>query len=185
MTAVISASNPARSRARMVSCTENVAVLAPPHSTAMRLSVWYMRFCTLGHARVCTATPRPRVIYPTISSPGIGLQHLARFTKHARNDLPRRIFSEADRGVQILDLRQPVVRRELEHVCFRNFLQAAAKVPRFIFEQPLAHFPGFFPFLLVDPVANLTFRRRRLHEAEPVAAGVVALLRENLHHVAA
>ena len=62
MTAVISASNPARSRARTVSCTGKVAPLAPPHSTAMRRSVWYKRFCTLGQVRVCTATPRPRVM---------------------------------------------------------------------------------------------------------------------------
>src|SRR5439155_189267 len=52
ITAVMSASSPARSRARIVSCTGNVAPLAPPHSTAMRRSVWYNRFCTLGHARV-------------------------------------------------------------------------------------------------------------------------------------
>ena len=102
-----------------------------------------------------------------------------------REDLAGGIFPETDGGVEILNLGKAVIGNELEDVGFGNFLEAAAEVTRFVFEQALAHFRGFFAFLLVDPVADLAFRRRRLHKAEPVAAGVVALLRQNLDHIAA
>ena len=32
----------------------------------------------LGHLQICTVTPLPLVIYPIISSPGIGPQHFAK-----------------------------------------------------------------------------------------------------------
>src|ERR1035441_4833502 len=54
-----------------------------PHSTAMRRSGSYIRLVTFGHALECTATPFPRVTYPTISSPRIGLQHCARYTSRS------------------------------------------------------------------------------------------------------
>src|ERR1039457_1585439 len=43
----------------------------------------YIRLVTLGQALECTATPFPRVTYPTISSPRIGLQHCARYTSRS------------------------------------------------------------------------------------------------------
>ena len=49
-------------------------------------------------------------------------------------------------------------------------------MPRFVFEQTLAHFHGLFALLLVNPVADFAFRGRRFHEAQPVPAGMVALL---------
>src|SRR5258706_4443525 len=108
-----------------------------------------------------------------------------RLAEEACEHLARRILSKADGSVKILDFGKAVVRNQLEHVGFGNFLEAAAKVARFVFEETLAHFRGFFAFLLVDPVADFAFRRGRFYEAEPIAAGVVALLRENLNHVAA
>jgi len=106
---------------------------------------------------------------------GFGLGGFFRFPEQAREDLAGGIFSEADGGVEILNLGKAVIGNELEDVGFGNFLEAAAEVTRFVFEQALAHFRGFFAFLLVDPVADLTFRRGRPDKTEPVAAGVVAL----------
>src|SRR5713226_421769 len=116
---------------------------------------------------------------------GLGLRGFFRFTEKAGEDLAGGIFSEADGSVKIFNSRKAVIGNEFEDVGFGNFLEAAAEMTRFVFEQALAHFPGFFAFLLVDPVADLAFRRGGLNEAEPVAAGVVTLLGENLNHVAA
>src|SRR5262245_13624916 len=56
----------------------------------MRRSGSYNRFVTLGQTAECTDTPLPRVIYPTIDSPRIGLQHLARTTM--RSSTPRTLI---------------------------------------------------------------------------------------------
>src|SRR6202041_1082540 len=53
------------------------------HSTWIRRSDSYSKFCTFGQLRACTATPLPRVTYPTISSPRIGLQQRARYTSRS------------------------------------------------------------------------------------------------------
>src|SRR5258707_1080968 len=116
---------------------------------------------------------------------GLGVGRFFRFSEKAREDLAGGIFSEADGSVEILHFGKAVVGNELEDVGFGNFLEAAAEMTRFVFEQALAHFRGFFAFLLVDPVANLAFRRRGFYKAEPIAAGVVTFLRENLDDVAA
>src|SRR5258706_2316433 len=108
-----------------------------------------------------------------------------RLAEEAREHLARGIFSEADGSVKILSLGEAIIRNKFVDVGFGNFFQASAEVARFVFEETLAHFRGFFAFLLVDPVADFAFRRGRFYEAEPIAAGVVALLRENLNHVAA
>src|SRR5882762_462104 len=100
-----------------------------------------------------------------------------RFSEKAREDLAGGILSKADGGIKILNPRKAVVGNEFEDVGFRNFLEATAEMTRFVFEQALAHFGGFFALLLVDPVANLAFCRRGFHKAEPIAAGVVPFLR--------
>src|SRR6266481_3946276 len=90
MIAVNSFSNPARSSQITVSFTGYVCGFAVPgsvgegdHSTWIRRSDSYNRFCTFGQLRACTATPLPRVTYPTISSPRIGLQQRARYTSRS------------------------------------------------------------------------------------------------------
>src|SRR5713226_841668 len=90
---------------------------------------------------------------------GFGLGGFFRFTEKAREDLAGGIFAETDGGVKILNFRKAVIGNQFEDVGFRNFLEAAAKMTRFVFEQALAHFGGFFAFLLFDPVADFAFRR--------------------------
>src|SRR2546429_9766578 len=55
----------------------------------------------------------------------------------------------------------------------------------FVFEQALTHFRGLFALLLVNPVADLALRRGRPNKTEPIAARAMALLGENLNHLAA
>ena len=72
---------PRRSSTWMPSNTtkpESSALLS--QTTSIRRSGSYKRFRTFGHRAACTETPLPRVTYPTIFSPRIGLQHLARNT---------------------------------------------------------------------------------------------------------
>src|SRR5882762_4255694 len=114
----------------------------------------------------------------------LGLRGFFRFSKNAREDLTGRIFSETDGGVEILNFGETAIVNEFEDVRLGNFLEAAAKMAGFVFEQALAHFRSLFALLLVDPVADLTLRRGRPNKTEPVAAGVVALLRKNLNHIA-
>src|SRR5438309_1029725 len=116
---------------------------------------------------------------------GLGLGRFFRFSENAGEDLAGGIFSETDGGKEILNFGKTAVGNEFEEIGFGYFLEAAAEMTGFVFEQPLAHFRGFFTFLFVDPMADLALRRGRPNKTEPIATGVVALLRENLNHVAA
>ena len=56
---------------------------------------------------------------------------------------------------------------------------------RFIFQQLAAHLGSFLALFHVDPVANFAFGVGGLDEAEPIAIGMMALLRKNFDHIAA
>src|SRR3984893_887481 len=132
----------------------------------------------------------PQYALDGLDQGGLGIDSLrlvvlSRFAKHAREDLARGVFAEAHGGIEVLDFGEAMVGNKFHHVLFGNFLQAAAEVARFVFEELFPHFLGFFAFLLVDPVSDFALGVRGLDKAQPVAAGMVALLRENLHHVAA
>src|SRR5439155_12342047 len=69
---------PGRSSVCTTIFTGNESAVVRAHSTSILRSASYIRLCTFGHMRECTATPLPRVTYPTMLSPRMGLQHLAR-----------------------------------------------------------------------------------------------------------
>src|SRR5271168_163230 len=98
--------------------------------------------------------------------------------------LARREFSVAERGVEIFRARAAVIRRDLGDSLVVNALQAYAEVPGFFFQQFAAEVGGLVAFVQVDPVADFAAGARAAHEAEPVAAGRVVLLRDDLDHVA-
>ena len=59
------------------------------------MSAW-----TLWQAAWCTETPEPRVMKPTISSPGTGVQHRASFTRMSgapRTSTPESLFRGSGR----------------------------------------------------------------------------------------
>ena len=56
---------------------------------------------------------------------------------------------------------------------------------RFIFKELAAHLGGFLALFEIDPMANFALGVGALYEAKPVAVGVVALLSQDLHYVAA
>src|ERR1700730_12845252 len=119
---------------------------------------------------------------------GVGrldLRGLGWLAKYAGQNLAGRILSKAYRGIQIVNLRKAVIGSHLQHIRFWNFLQAAIEVARFIFKQLAPHLGGFLALFEIDPMPNFAFRVRTLYEAQPVAIGVMALLRENLDTIAA
>ena len=61
---------------------------ATSHSTSIR-RLTSRSLMTVGHDRRWTVTPLPRVMNPTIGSPGIGLQHLAKRTRRSPTPLTR------------------------------------------------------------------------------------------------
>ena len=119
---------------------------------------------------------------------GVGfgfLRLLGRHAEIAREDLARRKFAESDGGKKVIDLRKSVFRAELLQILVGNFLQTLREIPRFVFEQAAAHLGRFLTLLGVDEMADLALGVGRLDEAEPIAAGLVTFLGENLDHVAA
>ena len=120
-----------------------------------------------------------------LESSGFRLRGLLRLAKQTRENLPRGIFAETNRRVEIFLFRKAVVREQLVPIRFGNFLQAAAEVAGIFLQKLLPHFRGFFALVQVDPLADLAAGVRRLDEAEPVAAGRVAFVGENFDHVAA
>src|SRR5216683_8026030 len=115
----------------------------------------------------------------------VGSRGLSRLTQNFCKNLPGRIFSKAHRSVQIFNLGKAPLRGGCLPITFRYFFQAAAESARFFFQQPVAHFSGFFAFVKIDPVADFAFGVGGLYETEPIAAGTVAFLRKNFDHVAA
>ena len=85
---VMSLSNPVRSKASTRIAIGYVSVGVDSHSTSIsRLTS--RSLMTVGHDRRWTVTPLPRVMNPTIGSPGIGLQHLAKRTSRSPTPLTR------------------------------------------------------------------------------------------------
>jgi len=115
----------------------------------------------------------------------IGQRRSRRFAQNFDKNLPCGIFSESYRREQILDFRQTVVRRGFLEVGLIDLFQAAAERARFFFEQAATHVRGFFALVQIDPMADFTFGVRRLHEAEPIAARAMPLLRKYFNHIAA
>jgi len=114
-----------------------------------------------------------------------GLGRFRGIAENARENLARGIFSEAYRRIEIVNLGETGIRCDPQQILLWNFLEAAAEVARFLFQQPLAHFHGFFALLQIDPMADLAARVRGFGEAKPVAAGRMTFLRQDFNDVAA
>src|SRR5215831_1095190 len=113
-----------------------------------------------------------------------GFVGLDAFAEHFRQHLPRGVLPEAHGGKEILHLGQAVIGRGFLQFGFFDLFERASESARFLFEQAAAHFGGLFALAHVDPMANLAFGARRFDKAQPVATRAVALLRQNLHHIA-
>src|SRR5438128_439724 len=91
--------------------------------------------------------------------------------------LPRRVFAEADRCHQVLDLMEAIFLSSLLVDFVLNFLQVDVETPSFLIQQALTEIEGLLASPRVDPLADLVARFRSLHDSQPVAAGTVTLLR--------
>ena len=114
----------------------------------------------------------------------LGLRRGYRFAERVGNNLARGKFAVTQVREQIFELRASVFGRDAQQIRFRNFLQAASRLPRFALEQAASDFGGLLALDEVDPLADFAARARSAHEVQPVAAGHVAFLREDFDHIA-
>ena len=98
--------------------------------------------------------------------------------------MPRGIFSVADAGHQIVNLAQSITRGNLLQVFVFNLLQGDAVLARFFLDHLAANLNGPLALMHIEPMLDLVARARGLHQPEPVAAGFVARLGDDLDNVA-
>ena len=117
-------------------------------------------------------------------SAGSSGSSLAALPVQLGNDLPGGIFSVAEIGVEIFSLGAAVLGGDAHEILIGNFLQADALLARFLFEQAAADVGGLLALVEIDPLADLAAGAGGLHKGEPIAAGAVAGLRDDLDDVA-
>ena len=71
-----------------------------------------------------------------------------------------RYDTRTSRGI-FFRLNLEVIGGQLEQIGFGNFLQAAAELARFFFQEALTHFRGFFALLQIDPVTDFGAKSQR------------------------
>src|SRR6185437_2940000 len=107
-----------------------------------------------------------------------------RLTGRFRENLARRPFAVAQVGVKIFNPSAAVFGSYALPILIGDFLETQAAVAGFAFEEAAADGGSFFAFVEINPVAHFAAPTRRLHEFEPIAAGPVIFLRDDLDHVA-
>ena len=99
-------------------------------------------------------------------------------------DLPRGELPVAERGVQVVHLREAVLGSDALEIRLADPGQLHAHAARFLLEVLLADLDGLGPLGGVDDGADLVARPRGPHQRQPVLARHVAGLGEDLDHVA-
>src|SRR6266853_5059760 len=85
--------------------------------------------------------------------------------------------------IQVVDLAQAVFARYTLKIGLLNSAELDPETARFLFEILLADFDGPLALILVDDVLDLVFRAGSLDYGEPVFAGLMAGLREDIDNV--
>src|SRR5579864_6044009 len=98
-------------------------------------------------------------------------------------DLTRGPLAVAQVGMKIFDATATVFGSDALPIFVGNFLEAQAAVASLAFEETAADRGGFLAFVEINPVANFAAAARRLHEFEPVAAGAMIFLGDDLDHI--
>ena len=98
--------------------------------------------------------------------------------------LARGIFAEADAGHQIVRRGHAVFGGDARVVGFLKLGERDFVFARFALQQLAADFDGALALMLVEPVLDFVAGARALDEGEPVAAGRVAVLRDDFDDVA-
>ena len=125
---VISARSPGRSRPMWTAIlTGRLAGSPSSHSTASRRSLSRTFLTTVRQSRACTVSPRPRVMNPTIPSPGTGEQHLPKRTRTSSTPRMRTapsVFLAAfwARGSSRLSASRTAVGASLPSTCWTEVL---------------------------------------------------------------
>ena len=96
----------------------------------------------------------------------------------------RTVFALPDRGQQIDSGRNAVLTRDTAEILVVNLRHRHLELARFTLQKLAADLDCPASLVLVEPVLDLVARARALDERQPVAAGLVVLLRDNLDDVA-
>ncbi len=113
----------------------------------------------------------------------LGLCRRDGFAQGVGNNLPRGEFSVTQIGEQVFQFRATVFAGNAQQVSLGNLFEAASGLARFALEQSPPDFRGLAALDEIDVVADFAARSGGAHEIQPVAAGNVALLRQDLDHV--
>src|SRR5208337_2938803 len=103
-----------------------------------------------------------------------------KFAQH----LPRRELAEANAGHQVVGPGNAIFLGYALVSLVGDILQRDAVLARFLFNQLAADFERALALVDIEPVPDLLPRPRRLHESQPVAAGLVPGLGHDLHDFA-
>ena len=99
-------------------------------------------------------------------------------------NLPGRVSSIADARVQVVHFAAAVVSGQLLPLLLFHLFQVEAVAPRFLFQQLAPQRNRLLTLMRADPMLNLVPRPRGAHQLEPVAAGRMPGLGENLDDLA-
>src|SRR5207253_968147 len=167
MAPVISERSPGRSLPMYTAMrTGRLPGSSTSHSTSINRSRSRTLLATVRQSRACTVSPRPRVMKPTIGSPGSGLQHRANRT--SRSSTPRirtpsavlgRVAAEQGRRIQVV-------------------------LPRLALEHLAAQLDRAGALLDLEPLVDLRPGARGLDDLQPVAARVLVRGGDDLDDVA-
>src|SRR5512146_3132698 len=97
--------------------------------------------------------------------------------------LARRILAVTDSGDEIFVTTQTVVLGYAVEGRFGDVFQRNAVLPRLFFDQLVADFNGALALVNVEPVLDLLACARGLRDGEPVTAGMMSRLRDDLDNV--
>src|SRR5213078_121475 len=171
------------------------------HSTLMSRSRSRTLLATVRQSRPRTVSPRPRVMKPTIWSPGSGLQHFAKRTSRSstpRMRTPWSVFGRqlvqelvhgalavAERRQQVVAGRVPEVGRRLLDLLAREQRRRIEPVLLGLaLEELAAQLDRARALLDLEPLVDLRSGACGLDDLEPVAARMLARRGDNLDDVA-
>src|SRR5581483_7257477 len=99
--------------------------------------------------------------------------------------LSRRIFSVAYAGHQVVRTAKAIIRCDFLEFFVPKLLERDTVFPGFLLDELASKFDRTLPLMHVQPMLDLVARARGLDHREPIPAGPVARLRENLDDVTA
>src|SRR6266851_79157 len=166
--------------------TGYVRVVERSHWTSTKRSLSALPF-TLEQSARCTVTPRPRVMYPTILSPGTGLQHTPKRMRRSVTPFtftpPRAVAERREERVHVVEVQQF---GHAAQIFVGNVAELALRDAfELLVQQVFAVRDVLVALRALEPRADLFARAGRADHREPVARWPTrGLTRDDLDDVA-